>query len=419
MEWQLSDHERTYLRDLAKKQADYAALPVMAERKKMWYALNDGSPTARPPVVIETWTFDRDFMPEGVFQCTSQAGKAIERQLLNNIRNYELINDDKVMPDTFNFGWFVDIDEFGVSIPTETRKDSQGVETAYRFLHPIKDLKRDLALLKPAKCRVDREKTAARKEFLEDLFGGILPVALRTGVFGSPFLTNRVIELMGMEAFFLAMYDCPDELHQLMAYLRDNSLLVMRWAQSEGLLRLNNANQDAFGSSYNFTTALPAAGYQPPAARLCDMFGSANSQETVSVSPAMFHDFCFPYYRDAVAPLGLLYYGCCEPVHPFWGDLQRLPHLKKISISRWCDETFMGQALQGTGVIFSRKPDPRFLGVDVKLDEAGWKASIRASLKAARGVGVEFIVRDVYTVHGDLSKPRRAAELARQVIDQR
>jgi hypothetical protein len=228
-----------------------------------------------------------------------------------------------------------------------------------------------------------------------------------------------VIELMGMQAFFMAMYDSPQEVHQLMAYLRDNALRVMHWAQSEKLLRLNNANQDAFGSSYNFTTALPAKGYEAPAARLCDMFGSANSQETVGISPEMFHEFIFPYYRDVLEPLGLVYYGCCEPVHPFWEDVQRLPHLKKVSISRWCNEKFMGEALKGSGIVYSRKPDPRFLGIDVKLDEAAWREHIRTTLDATPGVAVEFIARDVYTVHGDLGKPRRAVELARQEIDRR
>lgn len=214
----------------------------------------------------------------------------------------------------------------------------------------------------------------------------------------------------------MAMYDAPDELHQLMAYLRDNALRVMRWAESEKLLRLNNENHDSFGSSSNFTTALPAAGYAGTA-RLCDMFGCANSQETVGLSPSMFHDFCFPYYRDVVQPLGLVYYGCCEPVHPFWNDISQLPHLKKVSISRWCDEKMVGEALKGTNIIYSRKPDPRFLGIDQTLDESAWSEHIRHSLEATPDVGVEFIVRDVYTVHGNLKKVGRAVELARQQID--
>lgn len=417
MEWTISESERVYLRELAKKQAGYAALPVMAQRKQMWYDLNDSRPGARPPVVIETWTFDRDFMPREIFRCTSEAGRAIETQLLRNIRNHELINDDKVIPDTFDIGWFVEIDEFGVEIKREVVADSQGVPTGFRYLHPIRNLKEDFHILQPAACRVDREGTLAWVDFLEDLLGDLLPVKIRTGTFGNTFLTGRVIELMGMEAFFLGMVECPEEVHRLMAYLRDNALRVLRWYEAEGLLRPNHENQDSFGSSYNFTTQLPSQGYTGGPARLCDLWGSANSQETVGISPKMFHEFCFPYYYDICEPVGLLYYGCCEPAHPFWKDIARLPHLKKVSISRWCNQQMMGEALQGTGIVFSRKPDPNLLGVDVRLDEEAWAAHIRQTLEATRGAFVEFIVRDVYTVHGDLSKPRRAVEIAHREID--
>jgi len=147
------------------------------------------------------------------------------------------------------------------------------------------------------------------------------------------------------------------------------------------------------------------------------MWGSANSQETVGISPQMFHEFCFPYYRDVCEPLGLLYYGCCEPAHPFWSDISQLPHLKKVSISRWCDQRFMGKALRDTEIVFSRKPDPNYLSVDQTLDQDAWSAHIRETLVATHGVLVEFIIRDVYTVHGDLNNAHRAVELARREID--
>jgi hypothetical protein len=415
MSYHLPDNERLYLRELARRQADYAALPVMRERERMWFELNDGAPGGRAPVIIETWTFDRDFMPESVFTCTSELGRRIEMQLLRNIRNHELIDDDKVMPDTFDLHWHVHIDQFGVEIPRETIADAQGVNTGYRWEHPIKDLRRDLDLLQPARCTVDREGTLAFKAFLEDLFDGILPVAIRSGLYGNAMLTHRVVELMGMQAFFVAMYDMPDEMHRLMAYLRDNAWRVMQWAEAEGLLVLNNRNQTSFGSSYNYTNKLPAPGYSG-SVRLQDMWGCANSQETVGVSPAMFHEFCAPYYAAACEPMGLLYYGCCEPAHPFWADISSLPHLKKVSISRWCNEHFMGEALRGTDIVYSRKPDPNFFAVDVTLDEERWAASIRETLAATEGVGLEIIVRDVYTVHGNLNKARRAVELARAEI---
>ncbi len=420
MDWQLSERERIYLRDLAARQAEIAALPLMEARRRLWYALNDAAPGAGgdvcPPVVVETWTFDRDFMPPGTLKCESDLGRRIEYPLLVNLRNYELIGDDKVMPDTYDIGWVVEIDEFGVEIPRETIADAQGVATGYRWNHPIRDIRHDLDLLRPAECRVDREATLAFQAFLDDLLGDLLPVVIRTNTFGNGMLTHRAVELMGMQALFLAMYDSPEEVHRLMAYLRDNALRIMGWAEAEGLLRVNNGNQASFGSSYNYTTRLPARALDGGPARLQDMWGCANSQETVGVSPAMFHEFCAPYYAAVCEPVGLLYYGCCEPAHPFWEDIRALPHLKKVSISRWCDERYMGEALRGTDIVYSRKPDPNYFAVDVTLDEDAWAGHLRETLEAAEGVALEFIIRDVYTVHGNLGKARRAVEIARREI---
>jgi hypothetical protein len=386
----------------------------------MWYDLNDAVPGARPPVVIETWTFNGDFLPAEVFRCETDLGRHVERQLLANIRNHEWIDDDKVCPDDFTMTWSVKVDEFGgLKIQRTKATDAQGRTLGWHDEHPIQDLEEDLHLLKPAICSVDKEDTYRHQAFYEELLGDILPVKLRGHHFGRTILTERVVNLMGMEAFFLAMYDCPDEVHQLMAFLRDNALRMMRWAEAEGLITPNSGNQQSWGSSYNFTTKLPREGELDRPAKLSEIWGQVNSQETVGIDPAMFREFCFPYYRDLAEVFGLVYYGCCEPVHQFWDDLQHLPNLKKISISPWTDQEFMGEALKGTGVVFSRKPDPNLLGVVPEFDEQAWTAEIDRTLKATGpDVLVELLVRDVYTVHGNLGKAKRAAEIARQRVDE-
>lgn len=413
MPFQVTAEERAYLRELARKQAEYAALPVMDQRRQQWYALNDGRSGARPPVIIETWTFRRDFLPDSVYRCTSPDARKIEHQLLTNIRNHELLNDDKVVPDTFDIDWFVEIDEFGLQLDVQHAQDELGRDVGYEYVHPIKDLDRDFALLKPSTGRVNRDATLEWKAFLDELLGDLLRVQITTGVFGRPMLTQRLIALMGMEAFFLGMFDNPDAIHRYMAYLRDNALGIMRWAEAEGLLRVNNQHQASFGSSINFNHQLNATG----AARLSDMFGASNSQESIGISPDQFHEFCAPYYRAVCEPFGLLYFGCCEPAHPYWDDIRQLPHLKKVSVNIWTDQRFIADAVRGTDIVFSRKPDPTLLGVHPALDETAWSAHIRETLEATRGVFTEFIIRDVYTVHGNLGKARRAVELARQEVD--
>jgi hypothetical protein len=382
--------------------------------------MNDGKPGTRPPFAIESWTFDRDFMPASIYQCKSDYGRQLESAFLRNIRHHEILNDDHVCPDTIDMAWHVWCNEFGIDIPTEYVKDSEGITTGYHFDCPIKDLNDGFDMVKPSEFGVDKAGTLEEKLFLEETFGDIMPVVIRSGVYGATCLTQRLMRLMSMETFFMAMYDCPDKLHSIMAYLRDNAMNMARWAEREGLLAINNGNQCTCGTCFNFTTLLPNREAAPGDVRLSDMWAAMDSQETVGVSPELFHEFVFPYYKELAEMFGLVYWGCCEPADPLWEtSLSKLPNLKAVSISRWADQRYMADALAGTGIVFSRKPNPNLLGVDVVLNEEAWAAEIRETLEitAGKGIPVEFVVRDVYSMHGNLNKARRAVEIARREID--
>lgn len=418
MDYALPKDERDYLRELARRQAEIAALPVMQIRKQQWTDINDAVPGTRPPFVIETWTFDRDFMPESIYRCRSEQGRRLERSFLRNIRHHELLNDDHVCPDTLDMSWHVGVDEFGIEIPTTYIKDAEGIVTGYHFDCPIKDLSEGFTQIKPARFWVDRDNTFREKQFLEEIFGDILPVAIRSGTFGNCNLTQRLMRLISMENFFLALYDAPDEVHGILSLLRDNALRMSRWAESEGLLAQNNGNQCTCGTCFNFTTQLPKAASGQ--VKLSHMWGVMDSQETVGVSPELFAEFIFPYYKELAKIFGLVYWGCCEPADPLWeGSLQHLPHLKAISISRWANQNYMAEALAGRGIVYSRKPNPNLLGVDVTLNKLAWANEIETTLAVTtdKNIPVEFVVRDVYTMHGNLGKARRAVQIANAVID--
>ena len=410
--------ERRYLRELARKQAEYAAEPIMEVRKALWYAHNSLR-ADRPVIVMEMATFEDDMLPQP--RCTSPAAVHIERELLRHLVNHECIDDDKVVPDSFAINWQIHVDEFGVEIPTEHAVDDRGGTVGYAWRHPIKTLKQDFSLLKPSTFSVDREGTWAWKIFVEEVLGDILPVEVGNNTltwYATP--SAKVVHLMGLEAMMYAMIDEPEELHALYAYLRDNILAFAKWQEREGLLVLNNGNDYAGAGSYGFTTELPTESYhQAGRVTTSDLWLNLNSQETVSISPRMYGRFIFPYYRDIAEQFGLAYYGCCEPVHAIWKDyVSKLPHLRKVSISPWCDEAIMGEALKGSGVIYSRKPSPNFIGVGAHLDEDAFRQHMRKTLAAARGCSLEIIFRDVYTLSGDTSKPGRAVAITRKLIEE-
>ena len=156
MTYSLPPIERDHLRRLARCQAEIAALPVMQQRRQLWTDINDAKPGARPPVVIETWTFDRDFMPASVYQCKSEYGRHLENKFLRAIRHHEILNDDHVCPDTLDMNWHVWQNEFGIEIKKESVQDQDGVDTGYHFDCPIQDLSEGFDLIKPATFDVNR-----------------------------------------------------------------------------------------------------------------------------------------------------------------------------------------------------------------------------------------------------------------------
>jgi hypothetical protein len=408
--YEITKLEMAYLRELAKKQMEYARLPEMAKRAEQWRRNNDGLP-AIPPVVVETWTFNPDMMPEGIFFCTSPKAREIEFTLLKNIREYELINDDKVIPDFYPLPWKVMVDWFGIPEGKTHATDSRGRDVGFSFDAPIKNLERDFERLKPAVVSVDRWKTKEEEDFIRETLDDILPVRV-IGELNHVELTGMAVSLCGMENLWISLTDYPEAVHRLMDYLAGNQRRVNEFYKGEGLLTSNNGNSDVGQSSYGFTARLP--GKISGTVKLRDIWMFTELEETSSISPEMFREFFLPYAAGLCAGLGAIYYGCCEPLHINWAAIYKaIPNIRKVSVSSWCDQRSMGEQLRGTGVVFSRKPQANYLGVAQTLDEDAWRAHIAETFSAARGNPCEVIIRDVYQVPS-LEAVRRAVAIVRE-----
>ena len=405
------------LRELAKKQLEYANLPVMAERTQRWYdhnALRDGLPM----VVMETGTFQGHIMPEP--KCESPAARSLESRMVTQIVNHELVDDDKVVPAYVAVNSQVGISLFDLPVRHHFADDGRGSTLGRTWDHPITNLAEDMHKLKPSLHHINREATLAAKTFAEDAVGDILPVKVENGSldwFFAP--TAHLIPLMGMEYMLVAMLDSPEKFHEIMSRVCDELLAFARRQEEDGLLTLNNGNHYVGSGSYGFTTELPGEECRKTGkVTMKDLWMNSNSQESVGISPGMYEEFMFPHYRRLAAESGLFYYGCCEPVHEIWdGCVSRYPNLRKVSVSPWCDEAFMGERLRDSHVIYSRKPSPNYIGVG-DFDEDGYRKSIAATLAAAQGCTLEIIHRDIYSLCGDRTRAGRAIAIAREVIDE-
>jgi len=401
------------LRELAARQTEIAHSEVNCERRRRWFAHNAVQP-GEPMVLAEIggiyqsqeWTL----APE--LRCTEEWARGIEHGLRWTIYHHTEIGDDAVVEPWLNVGWQVATTGYGVHVErtTGTRDGHMG---SFRWEPPIKDLDRDLEKLTPRTFTVDREATLSRRDQLTALLGDEIGVRIRGGYWWTMGLTNPLIDLIGLDTLMLAMHDNPKGLHAIMAFLRDDHLAYADALEAEGLLTLNNENDYIGSGSAGHTTELPAPGQEPgEPARLRDLWVLSESQETVGVGPSMFDEFVFTYQQPIIERFGLCYYGCCEPVHSRAHVLRRIPNLRKLSVSPWCNEAKMRE-LFGADCVLCRKPNPALVSTPV-FDESAIRADLRASLDAMRGCCVELVMKDVHTVCGDMGRLRRWVEIARE-----
>jgi hypothetical protein len=207
------------------------------------------------------------------------------------------------------------------------------------------------------------------------------------------------------------MVDQPDKLHQLMATLRDGHLARLDSLEDNGLLFLNNDDTYVGSGGFGWSEELPQSDYDGRV-RTVDMWGFGESQETVGVSPAMFEEFVFPYQLAVLERFGLSCYGCCEPLDTRWHVVERVPRLRRVSISPWADIGKMAERLQDR-YVFSLKPSPTDLAMPT-FDEERIRDEIRQALQTTRDCRVEVIMKDNHTIAHDPSRVVRWVQIVRE-----
>jgi hypothetical protein len=402
------------LRDLAQRVRAAAESDVNQERLQAWYAHDTG--TKRPLILTETDGGIHMVKPD--FAPRTQAGWAQGQEwgLAMTLLHFEELGDDYPIEPAINVAWAIGQGTFGVEQQV-TRPKDEGFKGAYHIDAPIGDLAAEFDRLQPRTFTVDRESTLAQKGFLDEVYDGILSVRLRNNPWWTMGLTWTAINLIGLENLMLYMYDEPEPLHRLMAFLRDDRLAFLDWLEREELLVLNNENDYIGSGSRGYTRRLPGADWTPGTpVRATDLWSLIESQETVGVGPDLYGEFIFPYENALGKRFGGVYYGCCEPVNTRWEILKGMAGLKRVSVSPWCDEAFMAAAC-GTEIVYSRKPNPSLIST-THFDEDAIRADLRGTLTQTKqhNCAVEIVMKDVHTLSGHPARMARWVQLAREVV---
>jgi hypothetical protein len=272
---------------------------------------------------------------------------------------------------------------------------------------------------------VNHEATRANLDLAREVFEPYLEVRLNHKWWWTLGMTWTLVNLRGLDQLMYDMYDEPESVHQVMSILRDGTMARLDFLEKNGLLSSNTGNNYVGSGGFGFTDQLPGPSFPNKSSEqagnhssgladkavqlkgtsslrvdkpvlLKDMWGFAESQETIGVSPEMFAEFVFPYQLPLLERFGLNCYGCCEPVDARWKYLKSIPNLRRVSVSAWADVDVMAEAL-GNRYVLSSKPNPAYLAIP-EMDEAYIRTSLRDFIRRTRDNRVEIIMKDNNTL---------------------
>ncbi|MEI6809743.1 MAG: hypothetical protein WCN95_13560 [bacterium] len=405
----ISVRDRAILRQRAQLQRDYANDPRNDIILKKWRAQAAGRRES-PPIRLLFSNFNHEVITPRL-KCEDGHARWIEAGLLGKLVGRELFDDDTPVSPTFDMMWHTHVRPFGLEavITRAPGPNAQG----FHIDPVISNLASEVDKLRGGSFGVDREGTARQREFMEDVLGDILPVRMVMDSLPG-WITNPLVHLMGMEAYYFAMYDCPAAVHEVMEMATTVYERYYDFLEEEHLLLPTNDSGPLAQESFAFTDELPSE----KVTRTTECWGFLESQETTAVSADTFGEFVFPYQQRLVDRFGLLSYGCCERVDAIWPKyLSRWAKLRKLSVSPFNDEPRIGEFLRGSRIVYYCKPRAEFVTCDGPLNDEAITAYFKGVCEAARGCLFEIAQREVGTIFGDFERGRHYVRLTRAAVD--
>jgi hypothetical protein len=384
--------DKLILRELAKTVAEIAAQPQQEQKRMLWEKHNDLAGT--PPLVFcdpeLAWY---EILPSTILKCQGDLARIWEFRLRKEIYWANVIKDDRVITPEFTVQYIFSETSRGL----ETHIIGSTGDGAYRWEPPISDYGK-IDELQFKQIIVDYKKTGKLFELAQEVFNGILTVRLEGSYWWSFGMTLDLVFLRGFERVLTDMYDDPEGLHKLMLFLRDENIAKLDFLEKNNLLSLNNMGDFVGTGGYGWTSQLPSSGYDGSHVRLKDMWGFAESQETVSVSPEFFRELIFPYQNSILERFGLNIYGCCESLEHRWEVIRSIPRLRRVTVSPWSDPNNMAEIL-GMDYVYCRKINPAYMAVSV-MEEESARTELRNTFQATKKYGcpAEVMLRDVMTL---------------------
>jgi hypothetical protein len=371
----------------------------MAESEMPWEEITAGFDELKP-VCEDPWLQD------------------IETRLRRRLFVAEHLETDHVMEPDFCVQKIVSGMDYGLTVQESTIDHTNATVSSHHY-EPVIRTPEDIEKIRMPNVVYDEQATLEELARCEDLMGDVMPVKIcgfRTHTYNA---WDTVVCWTGVTEALMDLVMRPDYCHAIMRRLTDAVLMRMDQFESLGLLDAPNPRHYVGSGCAGFTDELPQPDCDGVHYRYRDVWGSSTSQIFAEVSPEMHEEFAVNYEAETLSRCGLTYYGCCEPLHNKMAVLDKIPNLRKVSISPWCD-TAKARENATRKYVFSLKPSPAVFAAE-NFSIAAAEADVRNRLEQAGEMTCEVVAKDISTCRNDPQRlidwTRMAMRVAREVGD--
>ncbi len=402
----LCERDVKILRQLATDYQLASCEPVNEERIQRWKEVNEMR-ASRPVVTINELPWhELNVAGELDLHGEDPWARAQENSLRMELYCWKHLPGDMVLNKFMSSAKVFHSTGYGLAEDVDIAVTDEHSGVVSRHFKPFIVEDKDLDKIQLAQVSYDEEQTQHNFELSQSVFGDIMPVQLvgKKGLWYTPW--DNLIRWTGVENAMMDLYDRPEFINEAVSRLAKSSMAELDQMEALGLLSTNNDNVRVGSGAYGYGDLFGVS--HDDAVQPNRMWGCSNAQIFSEVSPDMHWEFALRHDMPYLERFGANYYGCCEPLHQKIDILRRIPNLRKVSVSPWCDVSKMA-AEMGSEVVLSVKPSPAIFAEE-KWNPEKARRDIRKVLDQAQGCSVELVMKDVSTVNYE---PQRLWDWAR------
>lgn len=385
--------DKQIIRELASKYFEIANSDKNKQNILLHKMVNDLK-TPRPIVLIDEIPWhEMNINNELDILCEDKFNRNIEVVLRQEIYKWKNMPADMVLKPYFAVPKIIKSTGIGVE---RLVNENQQTALAHTYVDQFQN-DEDIEKLHNELITYDFEATMNNMHKVSEIFGDILPVKItgeETGYGLGCKTIDDIVFYRGLDSFFYDFIERPEFMHRLIGKLTD--IFIDKIDQYD---KLGLFDGDAY---YIHCTSALTNDLSPDQThvRAKDVWGRGLAQMFGNFSPEMHDEFDIQYMIKAMAPFGMIYYGCCEPLDNKIPILKQIRNLRKISITPWANIDNAAEIIRNDYVIASKPTPSHFASGD--LNEEAVRKELRRIVDACRrnGSSCDIVLKDITTVSG-------------------